>query len=65
MATRHLWTRQAETVEGNRVLNEARDLARKYPNLSDGELIRLAYWGVSGTPPVQSDAKSAPAGQNQ
>lgn len=47
---RHLWTRSAETRDGNAILNEARQLSKmsEYNHLSDGELIRLAYWGVSG-----------------
>lgn len=47
---RPLWTRKADTQEGNEVLAEARQLSRdpENQNLSDGELIRLAYWGVSG-----------------
>jgi hypothetical protein len=41
---------RAETPEGTRVILEARMLARRpqYAHLSDGELLRLAYWGASG-----------------
>ena len=49
---RPLARRRAETAEGEAVLAEARLLARlpEYMYLTDGELIRLAYWGVSGEP---------------
>lgn len=47
---RPLWRRRAETLEGNKTLETARYLAcmEEYRHLSDGELIRLAYWGVNG-----------------
>lgn len=45
---RPLWTRKAETSEGYAVLHAAKMLAFKHPEMSDGELIRLAYWGASG-----------------
>lgn len=47
---RALWTRNAETREGQRILADARILSQnpQYADLSDTELIRLAYWGVSG-----------------
>lgn len=47
---RPLWTRTADTKEGNEILHQARLYSKmeKYKHLSDGELIRLAYWGVSG-----------------
>jgi hypothetical protein len=45
---------RAETVEGITVIHEAMVLARSYPHLSAPELLRLAYWGVSGEP---SDAR--------
>jgi hypothetical protein len=55
--TRALWGRKAETPEGDRILREARRLActREYCMLSDGELIRLAYWGASGEKPNPRD----------
>ena len=42
--------RRTETDEGARILAEARKLKRlpEYAHLSDGELIRLAYWGATG-----------------
>lgn len=48
--SRPLWTRKAETPEGNEILQEARYLSMdsKFSHLSDAELIRLAYWGSSG-----------------
>jgi len=39
-ATRNPDTRQ--------ILSKAASLAKVNPNLSDAELVRLAYWGVSG-----------------
>ena len=47
---RPLWRRRAMTSEGNAVLREARRLSRvpEYADLTDGQLIRLAYWGASG-----------------
>ena len=50
---RPLWRRRALTFEGNEILHEARKLSKlpEYEGLSDGELIRLAYWGASGTKP--------------
>lgn len=44
---RPLWRRRAETPEGNATLCEARRLSLlpEYANLTDGQLIRLAYWG--------------------
>lgn len=32
------------------IVNDAIELSYQHPRLSPGELIRLAYWGVSGTP---------------
>jgi hypothetical protein len=50
--SRPLQRRRADTCEGRRVILEARWLARQpqYSHLSDGELLRLAYWGNSGEP---------------
>lgn len=47
---RPLWRRKADTKEGGDALDTARSLSRlpEYTDLTDGELIRLAYWGVSG-----------------
>ena len=47
---RPLYRRRADTKEGNCVLDEARLLSRlpEYADLTDAELIRLAYWGMSG-----------------
>jgi hypothetical protein len=45
-----LLRRRAETPEGNQIIWEAfvLSLLPKYSHLSEGELLRLAYWGVSG-----------------
>lgn len=40
--------RTADTPEGQRILNEARELSKAYPELTEGQLIRLAYWGTPG-----------------
>lgn len=47
---RPLWHRRAATREGNTILREARRLSLlpEYADLTDGQLIRLAYWGASG-----------------
>jgi hypothetical protein len=47
---RPLWQRRAMTTEGNMILREARrlSLSPEYADLTDGQLIRLAYWGASG-----------------
>lgn len=47
---RPLWKRTADTKEGNMILHQARmfSMMEIYKNLTDGELIRLAYWGHSG-----------------
>lgn len=45
---RPLWARTADTAEGRKVLDEARALSFEHPQLTDGQLIRLAYWGVPG-----------------
>lgn len=47
---RHLWSRRADTIEGNRILEEVRRLSclKQNEHLTDGQLIRLAYWGVPG-----------------
>jgi len=49
---RHLWVRTAETREGREILDKARDLSLRPENahLTDGQLIRLAYWGAAGEP---------------
>lgn len=49
---RPLLTRTADTREGNEVLCKARLFSwmPRYAHLTDGELIRLAYWGASGDP---------------
>lgn len=44
----NLFVRRADTKEGNDILREAYLLAHEYPDLSEGECIRLAYWGASG-----------------
>jgi hypothetical protein len=48
--SRPLWWRVADTADGNRTLAEARRLALhpEYADLTDGQLIRLAYWGAAG-----------------
>lgn len=38
-----------ETAEGRQVLGEAQRLRHQHPGLSGPELVRLAYWGASGT----------------
>lgn len=38
------------TKEGWDALLEAKSIRHKYPDLSGPELVRLAYWGTSGTP---------------
>lgn len=47
---RPLWTRTAETADGKATLEDARRLSMdpQYYDLSDAELIRLAYYGASG-----------------
>lgn len=47
---RPLWRRMADTKEGHEILSEARRLSRlpEYADLTDGQLIRLAYWGATG-----------------
>lgn len=47
---RPLWRRVADTKEGNATLHEARLLSQlsEYADMTDGQLIRLAYWGASG-----------------
>lgn len=45
---RPLFWRSATTPDGWRTLSEANRLEWAYPDLSDAELIRLAYWGASG-----------------
>lgn len=49
----YLWDKMARTTtkEGAGVVSDAMRLQRKYPDLSGPELIRLAYWGTSGTAP--------------
>lgn len=47
--SRPLFTRSADTPDGRRTLAEANRLEWLYPELSDAELIRLAYWGASGS----------------
>lgn len=49
---RPLWRRSADSLEGIRIIIDARWFAvdPRYCHMSDGELIRLAYWGASGTP---------------
>lgn len=47
---RPLWRREA-TGEGDAIVFRARLLSFRYWHLSDGELIRLAYWGASGDKP--------------
>lgn len=55
LGTRHarqrpLWHRQADTREGNQILEEARRLSclKQNEHLTDAQLIRLAYWGTPG-----------------
>lgn len=45
-----LFFRRTETKEGGAIVAEAMALSSlpQYRHLSDAELIRLAYWGVSG-----------------
>lgn len=38
----------ATTKEGRDIVREATALRQLHPDLSGPELIRLAYWGVSG-----------------
>lgn len=47
---RPLWHRQADTAEGHEILAEARRLSLQpeHEGLTDGQLIRLAYWGATG-----------------
>lgn len=49
---RPLWRRRADTREGAEVLQKARALSLDLRNehLTDGQLIRLAYWGATGEP---------------
>lgn len=49
--TRPLMSRHAETHDGRRTVSEAQRLAFmfQYAHMSDGELLRLAHYGVSGT----------------
>ena len=46
-----LWSKYYKTTtkEGAHVVAVALNLQRQYPNLSGPELIRLAYWGASGS----------------
>lgn len=48
---KYLWRKllQTETRDGTSTVLEALDLQRLYPDLSGPELIRLAYWGASGS----------------
>jgi hypothetical protein len=50
---RRLWTMTAVTPDGHATLAAARRLACNptYRKLSDGELLRLAYWGATGVAP--------------
>ena len=47
---RYLWRRRAGTPEGTAILWRARWLSMfpQYADLTDGQLIRLAYWGATG-----------------
>lgn len=50
-ATRkELWRKfhSTTTRDGSRTVSQALALQPKYPDLSSGELVRLAYWGASG-----------------
>lgn len=40
--------RHADTPEGQRIVNKACELSKVYPELTEGQLLRLAYWGVPG-----------------
>lgn len=48
--SKRLFWRRAETPEGNRTVWAAfwLSLLKEYAHLSEGELLRLAYWGASG-----------------
>ena len=51
----HWWnhplaSRRAETPEWQQVINRAHRLAWSHPDLTEAQLIRLAYWGVPGGP---------------
>lgn len=45
---RRLLRRSADTPEGARILREAYYAACRYPGLTEGQCIRLVYWGVPG-----------------
>ena len=49
---RPLWRRAAETEAGEVILDRARKLSFRLENrdLTDAQLIRLAYWGTPGAP---------------
>ena len=48
---REKWKRERpNTREGWYVLAEAERIRHQYPDLSGPELVRLVYWGASGTP---------------
>lgn len=51
--SKRLFWRRAETAEGAQTVREAYKLSRmvEYAHLSEGELLRLAYWGASGEKP--------------
>lgn len=48
--SKRLSRRRAETLEGDQTILEAFRLSLRpeYAHLSEGELLRLAYWGASG-----------------
>lgn len=40
--------RNADTPEGQRIVSRARELSTGHPDLTEAQLIRLAYWGAPG-----------------
>lgn len=48
---RYKWKHERpETKEGWNILMEAQRIRHQYPELSGPELVRLVYWGASGSP---------------
>jgi hypothetical protein len=42
--------RERMSAESSKIVWEARSIRHQYPDLSGPELVRLVYWGASGTP---------------